>query len=443
MTDTLAFDRSERWKDQDGHLHVRVTNISKATVNPYRGSEIPGWQALGLDGNRVYRMLRDPDELARAAETFNNLRLMARHVAVSAENPQEELVAGSTGTDARFEDPYLVNSLVIWRGDDIADVESRDKCELSCGYYYDPDMTPGNWRGMQYDGVMRNLRGNHVALVEAGRAGPDVQVHDSVEKSSMPVALKSRAALVAKGALLAHIRPRLTAGSVLAMDSVLAGVTAKTWKTSRPRVTADIVKLVTPMLAKDQTLADLPAVLLALDGDMEEDEKMDDEDEDDKKADDEDAEAEKKEAVDKKARDAKAARDKKARDEFPDKKDDDDDDEDDKAKDQAMDAAIRKAVSEAETRVMARMRDLAEARDIVRPIIGNVSMAIDSAAAVYKLALDSAKVDLRDVPPAAYRAMVGMLPKPGTARPASNLAMDSRTGGLEKRFPAVSRFNQA
>ena len=36
--DALVMDRSERWKDQDGNLHVAISNISKAAVNPYRGT---------------------------------------------------------------------------------------------------------------------------------------------------------------------------------------------------------------------------------------------------------------------------------------------------------------------------------------------------------------------------------------------------------------------
>jgi hypothetical protein len=45
----LAFDRSARSYDADGRLHVAVSHISKATVNPYQGAEIPGYQELGLD----------------------------------------------------------------------------------------------------------------------------------------------------------------------------------------------------------------------------------------------------------------------------------------------------------------------------------------------------------------------------------------------------------
>jgi uncharacterized protein len=82
-------------------------------------------------------------------------------------------VIGSTGTDAAFETPYLRNSLVVWARDAIEDIESEIKKELSSAYRYRADMTPGTYEGMPYDGVMRDIVGNHVALVDSGRAGPD------------------------------------------------------------------------------------------------------------------------------------------------------------------------------------------------------------------------------------------------------------------------------
>jgi hypothetical protein len=128
----LAFDRaSVRTYDRDGRLHVEITNISKAAVNPYIGREIPDWKALGLDPDRVYKLLRDPDELAKAAPTFNNIPVLSRHKAVTADDHQPDLVIGSTGTDAAFEAPYLRNSLVLWARDAIDDVESEVK-EKSC-----------------------------------------------------------------------------------------------------------------------------------------------------------------------------------------------------------------------------------------------------------------------------------------------------------------------
>jgi hypothetical protein len=434
---TMAFDRSERFKDQDGRLHVRVTNLSKATVNPYRGNEIPGWEGLGLEPGRIYQLFRDPEELARGASTFNNIPLLSKHVGVSAQNPREELVAGSTGTDAAFVSPYLQNSLVIWRQEDIDYVESGKKCELSCAYYYDADMKSGTFQGLRYDGVMRNLRGNHVALVEAGRAGPDVLVHDSRETVMPQATLPSRKALLVKGALAGYLRPKLMAGTVLALDAALGSVNRLNWQKQKPEVIAAVNALAKPKLAKDASLDDMADFLGALDA-MEDGEEEDDEiDAADSEEDDE--EKKKKAAEDRKAaRDAKRARDKKAMDEEDEEKKKREEEAKDKAKDKkAMDAAIETAVSASK----AEARAAAEAREFVRPWIGSVSLAMDEAPAIYKMALDHLKVDTNGVDPSAFKAILSALPKPGQAQPARTLAMDSASA-VHKRFPKLARIGQ-
>ena len=68
-------------------MHVEVSNISKAIVNPYLGKEIPKYKELGLDPGRIYQLLRDPAELKKAESTFNiNLPLLDQHVGVNAAN---------------------------------------------------------------------------------------------------------------------------------------------------------------------------------------------------------------------------------------------------------------------------------------------------------------------------------------------------------------------
>jgi hypothetical protein len=180
MSLAFAFDRatSTRTYDLDGRLHVARSNISRACVSPYRGLEIPQAAALGLDPQKIYRLLRDPDELAKAAPTFRGVPLMAEHVPVSSEELHPQLIVGAVGNDVAWEAPFLVASLVVWSGDAIRDIESGRRAELSCGYRYTPRMVAGVHRGEAFDGVMTAISGNHVALVEDGRAGADVVVGD-------------------------------------------------------------------------------------------------------------------------------------------------------------------------------------------------------------------------------------------------------------------------
>lgn len=253
--DGMAFDvKSVRRFTPDGHLHVEITNISKATINPYLGHEIPGWQQLGLDPDKIYNLLRDPDELRKAASTFNNVPLLSKHVPVSSDAHPSQDVIGSTGTDANFQMPYLRNSLVIWTEDAIRDIEAETKRELSSAYRYDPDMTPGTFQGQSYDGVMRNIVGNHVALVKEGRAGPDVLVQDSKENIIMATkaTMSRQAAMVILG-LSASLRPKLAADTKLDLRPLVRGVTEKNYKSRKPAILAELRKSIKlrPILAAD------------------------------------------------------------------------------------------------------------------------------------------------------------------------------------------------
>lgn len=176
---TLAFDRaSTRTYDQDGHLHVAHTPISKANVCPYYGREIPDWEGLGLSPDRLYQLLRDPEELEKAAASFAGKPLLNVHRPVTADDHEKEAVAGSISNPI-WEAPYLKADLSIWDGLAIKAIEAETQKELSSGYRYRADMTPGTYEGVRYDGVMRDLIGNHVALVREGRCGPDVVVGDA------------------------------------------------------------------------------------------------------------------------------------------------------------------------------------------------------------------------------------------------------------------------
>jgi len=178
INDKNIFD-SARTIDNNGYMHVDVSNLTKEQVVPYRGDTIPGFKELGLDPEKIYMIYRPGDEIEKAAESFNGLPLMLDHWDMDADNIPKEMVVGSMGTDARYEAPYLKNSLIVTDSNAIKAIEDGSYAELSASYACDIDMTGGVFDGKSYDGVMRNIKGNHVALVPEGRAGHDVKVADS------------------------------------------------------------------------------------------------------------------------------------------------------------------------------------------------------------------------------------------------------------------------
>ncbi len=264
----IAFDRaSARDKDRDGRLHVDAANISKATVNPYWGEEIPNFEELGLDPQKKYMLLRDPAELARphTVRSFNNLPILIKHKPASADDHPADITIGSTGTDAEFSHPYLKNSLVFWPQNAIDRIESDKQKQLSCGYHYRADMTPGEYEGQHYDGVMRDIEGNHLALVEEGRAGADVVVGDAAfcekpKESNMKLTAR---ALVAKGMIGQYLLPRIATDSALPdLNPVVAGITPKAF--DKKQLATAIRSATAGLLAKDADLSDVVDLLDAV-----------------------------------------------------------------------------------------------------------------------------------------------------------------------------------
>jgi hypothetical protein len=210
---TMAQDK--RTIDQDGRLRVPGCKISKANVCPYLGREIPDYQALGLNPDRIYRLYRDPQALAQAASTFNDVPLTVDHILVSADDFPSDRVGG-TVSNARYEHPYLVADVTVWTQGAIDGINDGERKELSCAYRYVASMIPGTSPdGVRFDGRMIGpIQANHVALVEKGRAGPDVVIADGALRMTM----KRPAIVTALAAILSSVA---TPEQMAALDSAL------------------------------------------------------------------------------------------------------------------------------------------------------------------------------------------------------------------------------
>jgi len=384
---------SRRTFDVDGRMFVADCRISKANVCPYYGREIPGYEVLGLDPNKVYQLYRDPAELERAAPTFANLQLMLVHIPVNAEEPAIELTVGTIGSDVRFEAPYLIASLKVWVADGIALIESKAQAQLSCSYRYTPVMDPGvTPEGVAYDGRMCNIIGNHVALVEEGRAGPDVVVNDQLTAEVMPVKFPKFLAAV-KSFLKSDADP-------VAVDAAITAVMAD----GKPRATAflRIAAALKPLMAKDADFS-----VLAADAGVEaEMKKAEDATDPDEEEDDPERPGfkRKKKAAD--AADPDGGPPSGKIKEFPNM-------------DAALDAQIksRKLVTADDAKAMAdaagvdatakataHINALHAARADVLPLVGTV--ALDSAEAVYRYAFDKLGIKIEGVHASAFAALV-------------------------------------
>lgn len=183
----MALDEaSNRRLDDSGRMHVDVANICEARIDDYYGREIngvmdddPDW--VPLEPDRKYRVLRDPEELKKpeTIKSANGIPILSTHLPTSASDHKFRETVGSTGTEARWDPPHVKNGLVFWPQAAINDVHDGSKAQLSPGYAYRADPTPGTYEGEPYDLVMRDIIFNHLAQVPQGRQGPRVVVPDA------------------------------------------------------------------------------------------------------------------------------------------------------------------------------------------------------------------------------------------------------------------------
>jgi len=100
-----------------------------------------------------------------------------KNISVTADNSAELQVGVLEGLPTR-EDTKLTGTLVIARQDAIDMIEDGTQ-ELSAGYTCDVEMVDGeNGETLYYQ---RNIRANHIAIVDKGRAGSAVRIADDAE----------------------------------------------------------------------------------------------------------------------------------------------------------------------------------------------------------------------------------------------------------------------
>jgi hypothetical protein len=92
---------------------------------------------------------------------------------------EQKGVHGVIGESVTFEDDTLYANIKVF-SESLANLIEGGKKELSCGYRCSYEFASGQHDGVKYDAIQRNIRGNHLALVEEGRMGKEVAVLDSM-----------------------------------------------------------------------------------------------------------------------------------------------------------------------------------------------------------------------------------------------------------------------
>lgn len=153
---------------EEGYLRVWC-RAARAGIQSYRRP----------DGSTV-REYRPPEEVANpdSVATFAMSPVTWTHppVLLDAANTKQYL-KGYSGSHARYSDGFVEVALQITDEEIIRKIQNKEATEVSAGYKVDYDATPGvTPTGEAYDGVQRNIRVNHIAIVPRGRAGPEVRL---------------------------------------------------------------------------------------------------------------------------------------------------------------------------------------------------------------------------------------------------------------------------
>ncbi len=170
---------SEREFTDEGFLNVPA-KISRVGIQEYKAFE------MGLtdrEPNDIIRVFRPEEEVFSntALKSFSNKPVTDNHPpeAVNAKN-FKTFTIGHSGPEVTKDGIFVKTMLHIMDADTIAKIESG-KVELSNGYSADIEWTSGvTPEGEQFDAIQRNIIGNHIAIVDSGRAGSECSLADNL-----------------------------------------------------------------------------------------------------------------------------------------------------------------------------------------------------------------------------------------------------------------------
>lgn len=146
----------------DGRIRVQA-HLTRCGVFEYHNP----------DGS-VRRELRLPEEVfnPRALNSFCLAPVTNEHPPVML-NPTNatEYAIGGLGEVITRDDDHVRGDFTVWHDKTIGQMEGG-KLDVSCGYTCDLEETPGvHPEYGPYDAIQRNIVGNHLAIVDHGRAG--------------------------------------------------------------------------------------------------------------------------------------------------------------------------------------------------------------------------------------------------------------------------------
>lgn len=155
-------------KTDEGYLKVWCKAARVGTQRYTRGD---GTQVVEY---RPEEEVSNPESLA----SFGMKAVTLNHPKVLLDSKTTKLhQVGHAGSHVRFSDGFVEVALIVTDQDAIDAIQRGDAQEVSAGYRVDYENIPGvTPEGESYDGIQRNIKVNHIALVSRGRAGREARL---------------------------------------------------------------------------------------------------------------------------------------------------------------------------------------------------------------------------------------------------------------------------
>lgn len=191
-----VFDRStykitDREYMDNGFLKV-PGRVARTGIQEYLACE------LGLDGDpmRIIKVMRPAEEVFNqdSLSSYKGADVTIEHPSGFVDAATYNQISKGTTLEAIQDGDFVRADLIVKSKDAISAVESG-KVQLSAGYTAVYDEAPD---GADYDYIQRNIRINHVAIVDRARAGAQARLFDNLpfnnkleQKTMIKVALDS------------------------------------------------------------------------------------------------------------------------------------------------------------------------------------------------------------------------------------------------------------
>ena len=158
---------------QTGFVHITDVPIARVGVFPYLKAD----SSIEMEAKLPDELLSDSTVSSADSKPVTNNHPTEL---VNQQNASKYM-KGFTADNAHVDNDTLKVDMTITDADLISEI-NKGKQELSIGFETEIVPEKGEYKGVAYDSVQRNIQINHVAVVEHGRAGHSVRlIGDSAE----------------------------------------------------------------------------------------------------------------------------------------------------------------------------------------------------------------------------------------------------------------------